>query len=226
MKRSILKANAVVCVSKNTRNDLMKMIPNLDSSKVHVIHNGKSDDYKFLNEISEEKCILYVGNRKGYKNFKSVVKALEITNNYRIIIVGGGRLKTNEKKLLSKIGHNRYMHYPYTTNEELNILYNKAFCLVYPSVYEGFGIPVLEAQAAGCPVIALDRSTMPEILKNSGLLLKDGNPETIANAIISLEDKSLRKQYQELGFINSNKYNWKTMSDKYYQLYHELWKNN
>lgn len=224
MKKSIKNANAVVCISQNTKQDLLRYIPNLEELKIHVINNGKSDSFRKINcKKSSEKYVLFVGKRNRYKNFKILVEALEKNNNLNLKLVGGGELKDDEIKLLSKISKKRYLHFEQVSNEELNLLYNQAFCLVYPSIYEGFGIPVIEAQSAGCPIIAANRSSLPEIIGESGILLDDLSSAGVSDAIKLLENNVLRDKYIRLGFQNAKRFSWQKMAEEYLILYNRLW---
>jgi mannosyltransferase len=94
---------------------------------------------------------------------------------------------------------------------------------VYPSLYEGFGIPVIEAQSAGCPIIAANRSSLPEIIGESGILLDDLSSACVSDAIKLLENNVVRDKYIKLGFQNAKKYSWQKMAKEYQILYKKLW---
>lgn len=224
MRRCLINSDAVVCVSKNTKQDLQRYLPTIEEDKIHIIYNGKSDAFFKLNYGNRSyDFVLFVGKRGGYKNFKTLIGALENDLSLKLKIVGGGKLTREELKILSKIGKDRYTYLGQISNDELNILYNEALCLVYPSIYEGFGIPIIEAQSAGCPVIAANRSSLPEVLGDSGILLDNLSAQSISSAIAILKNREMREKYVQLGISNAEKYSWLKMSEAYLKLYKTLW---
>jgi mannosyltransferase len=142
-----------------------------------------------------------------------------------LVFVGGGNLTTNEKKRLYQAIGDNYKHYQGVSNYELNLLYNNAYCLVYPSAYEGFGIPVIEAQSAGCPVIASNKSSLPEILGDSAILLEEVTSQHIYKSLNELENLDVRNSLISKGVKNSEKYSWNIMSQKYLDVYMQIWKD-
>ena len=125
-----------------------------------------------------------------------------------------------EKQLLnSSIGSTHYKWVGRIENYELNQLYNQAKCLVYPSVYEGFGIPPVEAQKAGCPVIAMNSSSLPEVLGQSGILLNELNAGKLNEVLHLLESSSVRDKYIMNGIKNSERFSWDLTFKKTMEVY-------
>jgi glycosyltransferase involved in cell wall biosynthesis len=212
---AIKNSNAIICISENTKMDLLKYVPSVDEKKISVIYNGVSDEYFKINNNKDAitpfpagSFILFVGSRKAYKRFDF---AVDIANkfNFTLVIAGGGDLISDEIELLKlKIGEKKYAFMGSVENSELNILYNYAFCLLYPSEYEGFGIPVIEAQKAGCPVIAFDGSSVKEIAGDSALLFKTYSNDSITEYIKILKDETQRNIIINKGLMNSSKFSW------------------
>lgn len=211
-KKALNKADLIFCISENTKNDLLYYYPSVKNKIIIVTHLAASASYKNLSIPFEFRNnnpkVLFVGARSGYKNFFEVVKALEQKKEFFLQIIGGGLLSLEEKSFLNKHLFGRYEQLLNLDNDELNILYNHAFCLIYPSLYEGFGIPVLEAMSANCPVIASNISSIPEIAGNSAILLDKSEKEEIIQAI---NDLSISKNYEKvsnLGILNSKNFSW------------------
>ncbi len=221
--RAIHKSDAVVCISENTKRDLFKFLPDINPKKVHVIYNGVSEDYFPLNQSSfpeYEEYILFVGGRQSYKNFDFVVKSISATN-YKLLVCGSP-LNESEIELVNKYLPNRYHQINFPSNEELNKIYNSVFALAYPSSYEGFGLPVLEAQRAGCPVIALNASSIPEIIGENGLLMPELTTSSFESLIADLENTDKRQTIIAAGIENTKNFSWKKMADEYLALYNKL----
>ena len=224
---AINNSDIIVCISENTKKDLLTYLPKTNIDKIRVIYNGVSDNYfrlpeKELNTSPDSlSYVLYVGSRESYKRFDLAVKAL-INTDLKLYIVGGGALSKVENDFLNKeLGENRFKHWGSIENKELNKLYNNAFCLLYPSEYEGFGIPVIEAQKAGCPVIAYNGSSVTEIAKDSALLFN--NFDEMYSLLYKLNDNDFRKDIIEKGLSNALKFSWDLTYSHYKNLYKEIY---
>lgn len=221
--RAIRIADAVVCISENTKRDLLKFLPDVDSKKVHVIYNGVSEDYHVIDneDASLKDYLLFVGERVAYKNGRWFAEAIKGTG-YKVLFCG--KPMTDEEKLFydSTLGVKRYKVMSGLSNEELNKVYNSVKCLVYPSSYEGFGIPVLEAQRAGCPVIALNASSIPEVIGVTPLLMQELTKEELLGKLALLEDFEVRQHLVDAGLANAEKFSWDAAYEQYRALYEQL----
>ncbi|MDR2824828.1 MAG: glycosyltransferase, partial [Prevotellaceae bacterium] len=110
----------------------------------------------------------------------------------------------------------------YVENQQLNTLYNNAFALIYPSLYEGFGIPVLEAQLAGCPVLAYNAPSVGEIIGDKTLVSQENTVESFLEKVKLLENEKIRNEIINRGFENATKYSWKRMQQQIIELYNEI----
>lgn len=226
---SMKYADGIICVSRNTKDDLLKLYPEFNDKKIIVIYNGVSSDFFQLNnqnfedKLTKSPYCLYIGKREKYKNFKFVVDFMEETTDLSLVIVGGGELNKQEKTDLEKRLNNRYVYIDYVSNTDLNLLYNQAEFLFYPSDYEGFGIPILEAQRSGCPFIAQNTSSIRELVINKNLLLES----------LTIDNVNQIRQYINLnreliineGIENSQQYTWENSFHKHIEFYEELFSN-
>lgn len=224
--RAIRNSDVIVCISENTKQDLLKFLPDVKQEKVRVIYNGVSEDYHRLvthkwDSLGE--YMVFVGSRQPYKQFPFIVEAIKDTP-YKLAIVGGKLSEAEVAFLNSTIGKEKYVYTGFLSNEDLNELYNQAVCLAYPSAYEGFGIPVLEAQRAGCPVIAYCASSIPEIIGETPLLLNTFTVSAFQEKLNLLKQESVRNEVIAAGLENSQRFSWKKMGDEYVKLYRELLK--
>ncbi|HBN5340578.1 glycosyltransferase family 4 protein [Enterobacter cloacae] len=205
--RAINNSDLVICVSHNTANDLLKFCP-ISEKKIRVVHNGVSEKYYPIDNITKTNEVLFVGARDGYKNFSMAVDALSLSPSLVLSIVGGGKLTSEEIALLESKIPGRYEHLGRVSDEELNGIYNRVYCLLYPSLYEGFGIPVIEAMRCGCVVIAVNVSSIPEVAGNAAILLDNPHPVAIAHALKDLENTTIYDQLRNDGFNQAKKFSW------------------
>lgn len=166
--------------------------------------------------------LLFVGNRANYKQFPyaaQLAKAVDLP-----LVIVGAPLTKQEQKFLANLQVN-YQERNFVANQELQSYYSLATALVYPSLYEGFGIPVIEAQRCGCPVIAYNASSIPEVIgEDYPLLLSQLEIAPAAHWIQKLvADSDFRDQIQQKGIENSLRFSWEKMQDEYLSLYTQLW---
>lgn len=226
---SIRKADAVICISESTKRDLLTYVPGVDESKIKIVYNGVGSDYFPMTQIQhtidipfdDKEFVLFVGNRRDYKNFKAALVTCKELG-LPLVIAGGEVFTENETaELNSYLPQSRYYITGKISNSELNELYNRAGVLLYPSQFEGFGIPVLEAQRAGCPVVCLSLSSIPEVMGISDYCLIDTSFDSITDAVrILFNDSDSRNKEIERGFTNAARFSW----DKTYQGTTEVYK--
>ena len=232
--KALAKADGIICVSESTKADLLKIHPQFRGKSIKVIYNGVSDVFRqvgidesrlFL-EHSYQLCspfVLYVGARtSSYKNFDFAVKAISRDKNYKLILVGGGNLNSSELALLNRELKGRYLHLQYIPQAHLNMLYNVAHCLLYPSSYEGFGLPLIEAQSAGCPIIAGNNSSISEVVKSKSCLLDKMSADGIAAMIKAMESSGFRQQIIDDGLLHSRQFSWDDCYEETMMFYNEV----
>lgn len=219
-KRAINNSDLVICVSENTAKDL-QIFCAVPDNKIRIIYNGVSKEYYPLNEsIEHREEVIFIGARSGYKNFNLAVMALSRLTHLNLVIIGGGMLTNKELSLLDNHLPGRYGYLGNVNNTELNIIYNRAYALLYPSSYEGFGIPILEAMQAGCPVVAVNISSIPEVAGNAAVLVDKIDANELVEGLQFVE-KNREKLIHE-GFKQSEKFSWDLCYKKTLNVYKEL----
>lgn len=222
-RKAIYKADLIITVSNSTKKDLLEIYPDINPNIIKVVYNGVSDNYFQISGIKyNDDTLLYLGAREEYKNFHSIVKILSNLVDYKLVIVGP-QLSKLETNFLNRYLKNRWSFFTKVPEQKLNELYNSSFALVYPSKYEGFGIPLLEAMKSGCPFIALNNSSIPEVAGDAGILINELTEEEVLKALKFI--KLNRISIQKKGFIQSNKFSWENCFFQTYNLYSEMINN-
>jgi len=182
---------------------VLRFYPWIKEEQIHVIYNGVSEAFHPDSSVKKQGYLLFVGNRSvGYKRFDVAQEVARLT---------GLELKA--------VGS------PDITKEDLNQFYNEALCLLYPSDYEGFGLPVLEAQAAGCPVIAQNGSSIPEVIGPNGLTIAHDTPQRMAETMAEHVRELLSRPTQpiiEAGLQNARRFSWETTYQQTKKVYTQL----
>jgi len=238
---AIRHSDGIICISENTKKDLLKFHPKAANKDIKVIYNGVSDSFFKIKNVKkliqaivdtevkgvlEKSYILYVGHRTNYKNFAIAVETMkEISNNYHFVIVGEPLNKIEKEYIYSFLSDNDFTVLSKKNNEVLNLLYNQAFCLLYPSSYEGFGIPILEAMKAGCPVVTTNKSSIPEVAGDAAIMIDNISALEFQHAIISLSNDDIRKGLIQKGYAQSAKFSWDKSFNEVMLFYKKLYEN-
>ncbi|MBQ1874873.1 MAG: glycosyltransferase family 4 protein [Paludibacteraceae bacterium] len=204
-ERALRHSEAVICISENTKRDLLQFYPWVGEDRIRVIYNGVSDDFRPLPDAQKQGYLLFIGNSAvNYKRF-DVAQAV-------------ARLTGLELRTVTNV-----------TREQLNRHYNEALCLLYPSDYEGFGLPILEAQKAGCPVIAQRASSIPEVIGNSGWLVEHDTPARMAAEMADMVRQLLSRPNNDIieaGFENAKRFSWEQTYKQTKQVYENIYHNH
>jgi len=201
-------SDRIICISENTRRDLIEFGGERYRARSVVVPLAAAAAFRPVAGVTRQPQVLFVGARGGYKNFTALVHALAPLREVSLLCVGGGELTSDERAHLERNLPGRYRSAGFLTNDELNLEYNRSLCLAYPSLYEGFGIPVLEAMRAGCPVIAVAASAIPEVAGDAALLLQRGDPDEIRRAIESVAQADTRASLVARGAARSAGFSW------------------
>ncbi len=235
--KALKNADVIVCISNHTKQDLFNFYPDLSSKQVVVVYNGVDDSFFPMAKIPEEVTfsdkqfkktdfILYVGGRGLCKNFLSVIELMQLESfrdlGLKIICIGGGKFTEDEYAMFKKYNLPIPIHLGFVSTEKLNVLYNMAYCLFFPSRYEGFGIPPLEAMKAACPVLAARSSSIPEVVGDSPLLFSIDSTLDMKNKFELLEDQKLRHLETQRSLDRSSSFTWDKTFKSLLQVYSML----
>ena len=236
---SINRADKIIAVSQATKQDLVEKY-SVPEEKVKVIYNGIADKFKPLDlgeaekerrkrKYSFKRFLLFVGTIEPRKNLKGLVEAFSEISKKKpdlgLIICGKlGWLTGDILNAMSR--HPNILYLKYVSDEDLVELYNLAELFIYPSFYEGFGFPPLEAMACGTPVITGRTSSLPEVLGEAAWFIDPQDPRQIAQAIEKLlNDRALCQNMIEKGFKQARAFTWKKTAEATWKLYQEMIKH-
>ena len=222
------KSSKIIAVSQNTKNDILKIYPHINESKIEVIYHGSS--IKINNKLKVSlpiNYILFVGARDNYKNFQFLLNSISdiLLNDktLKLVCAGGGKFTSYEKKLIDKLNLTNNVIQNNFNENELGHYYKNAKCFIFPSEYEGFGIPILESMACGCPIVLTNSSSFPEVAGNAGIFFELNNSVDLKNKIENLlQNDEIRKEYSSKGFEQVKKFDWRIASEKCFKLYQSV----
>ena len=247
-KKICRRADRIIAVSESTKNDIVSLY-GLDPQKIAVISSAVSDKFRIINrndaklvKVKEKynlpyKFILFLGTIEPRKNIIAIVRAFEAfqrhaqenkkadLQNYKLVIAGSPGWKNED--IFQEINNSEFKNYIQVINfvedEDKPYLYNLASLFVYPSFFEGFGFPPLEAMRCGVPVIASNNSSIPEIVGNAGILIDPDKPEEIFRAMREvLSSRELQLELIKKGFEKSDQFDWKRTAEKTLEIFKSL----
>ena len=219
------KSTRIIAVSENTKKDIINIYPHIDASKINVVYHGCSIKINTKSAVTlPGNFVLFVGTRALYKNFifliNSIAELLQNDPNLHLICAGGGDFEANEKALICKYGLEKQVIQKHFEEDELGFFYSKAKCFVFPSLYEGFGIPVLEAMTCGCPVVLTNCSSFPEVAESAGIYYELNNADDLRKKIKNLLDNEfLRLEYSLKGLEQVKKFSWEKAASECLSVY-------
>lgn len=228
---AVKRADHIFCISENTKRDLVETY-DIPESHISVTYLGSDPIPLACTSIDDlfmdRPYLLYVGARGGYKNFSSLLDAYAasawIKHNFRLVCFGGGPLSIKELKRMKDLGLTRRdVHQIGGGDELLWALYRQAAVFVYPSLYEGFGIPPLEAMSADCPVACSLSSSIPEVVGSAGEYFDPTNTDSIRTALeVVLQSAERRGELVALGRARHAAFSWERCASETLAVYRKL----
>lgn len=228
------KSRRIISVSQNTKNDLVD-IYGIAKEKIQVIYSGISDSFRPITDMGlldavkkkyflPEDFVLYLGNLEPRKNIDSIIEVFlkkMIPQDTHLVVVGANAWKYKRLHSMAMKLKERIHCIGYVEEEDKSALYSLSKVFLYPSYYEGFGFPPLEAMACGAPVIASNISSLPEITNNASILIDPYNINDIARALNTLlNDSEARKIFIERGLRRSSQFRWNNSARETIKLFY------
>lgn len=241
--KAVSRLSVALTVSEFSKKDIMRHIPKLDGDRIEVVYEAANESYSQIDKISalqkirnkfgiESNYILTLGALDPRKNTELVIKKfIELKNesniNEILLVVGIPNWKqTGFYNIVRESGLEEDIIFTdFVSEDELVLLYNGASMFLYPSLYEGFGMPLLEAMACGTPVITSNVSSMPEIAGDAAFLINPDNGKELKAAVLKLlNDKNLRNNLIARGLKRAKEYSWVKTATKTLAIYESIYK--
>jgi glycosyltransferase involved in cell wall biosynthesis len=220
----VRRSKTVFTISENSKRDIIKFT-GIDGDKIKVLYCGISDIFLLPSEhpsnilqrlrLSPQGYLMAVSSLDPRKNFKKLIESFFNTDIDIPLVIVGSKGQVFGDAGVGEYNSSRLVFTGYIKDADLKQLYQSSLCFIYPSLYEGFGIPPLEAMASGCPTIVANTSSLPEVCNEASLYIDPNDSHSIAAAIKKVvEDESLRSFLVEKGFQNVKRYSWELTAKK------------
>jgi glycosyltransferase involved in cell wall biosynthesis len=234
------RADRVLTVSESSKRDILRFV-DTEPEKIDVIYNAY--DERFSREPREEdvvrvreryqlqdEFVLYAGNVKPHKNVERLIDAFQIVharglNHLKLVVIGDELSKgTSLRRAVHRHNLHKYVRFlGYLPEDTLAVMYRLAGVFVFPSLYEGFGLPPLEAMASGTPVVTSNVSSLPEVAGDAALLVNPLDPAEIADGILRvLTDEALRRDLRRKGLVRASQFSWESSARRVRDIYTQV----
>lgn len=239
IRNAVKVAKNLICISENTKEDAIRML-GANVSKIRVIYEGVAAEFqpitdeKKLSDLKtrlkiEKPFILYVGNFRVHKNIVTLVKAFNLLRNRyerdsQLVLAGDAAQAGPEiEEAIHGLGLDAHVLRPgYVADEDMPALYSAARVFAFPSLYEGFGLPPLEAMACGTPVVAANTSSLPETLGDAALFsAAEDADEFAAQMAKAFSEESVRTDLRNRGLARVKRFSWRKMAEEVLAVYKE-----
>ena len=222
IRNAVLRSDALICISESTRRDLLKFIPEASEIPSKVIHLSYDDNIYTYQPVSRKERVVFIGSRIHYKNFELALRSVAACKGVSLLIIGAP-LTRAEESLAMTLLPGRFEVQSFPSAAEVCSLFRESRALLYLSEYEGFGLPVLEAMASGLPVIALNKSSIPEVAGEAGILLDEVRCELVSSSINCLiSDESFFDKQVAKGLDRVKHFSWSRCADETLAFYGQV----
>lgn len=239
VKRSVQLATHVLADSQSTKNDLIELYATSED-KITVLYAGVSSTFRRITDLDQlmkvrkryrlgdQPFVLSVGTLQPRKNHARLIKAFELTlmdSDYNLVLAGGQGWSYEEVyDLVRSRGLQHRVLFPgFVADEDLSALYSSADVMAFPSLYEGFGLPVLESMACGVPVLASNLSCLPEVAGDAALFVDPRDVEAMSAAMLKLvSNVDLRETLRKKGFERVEQFSWQSSAANLLRVYRDL----
>ena len=228
-RAAVNRADHIICISENTRQDLVRLY-GIDPARTSVVHLGYSMNVEMNATKPESReqrpSLLYVGNRNGYKNFEALLQAYAgspILREFELVAFGGPRSAPDEQNEINRLGITDRVRFESGPDLELAARYRAATAFIYPSKYEGFGIPPLEAMSHGCPVVCSDGGSIPEVVGDAGVYFNPNDVEDLRKALERVATtQTLQADLRARGYTRIAAFSWDECATATARIYREV----
>jgi len=237
LPRLLKFAKFIICVSENTKKDLLKYYNTVKDKEIYVVYEGcrfnsiHYDSYFVRRRYNIEKYIFYVGDMRPYKNLERAIEAFsKLPLNDFYFVIGGKKDRNFYPKIQEKVKrlnlNRRVIFTDYIKEEELPFFYKEASLFIFPSLYEGFGLPPLEAMASGCPVVVSNVASLPEVCGDAAYYIDPYDINSISEGIYKvLTDKNLRMTLIQKGFERVKLFTWEKTARQIIEIFERTFRN-
>lgn len=228
-KRLLKTADAVITISESAKKDIEKIV-GLPKERIFVTYLAAGPDYKSLN-YQREDTVLYIGDVDPNKNITALLKAMVLLPKYQLVLVGKAFLEpdlpeaTATRKEIKDLGiENRVILAGFVSEEEKIALLNRAKVYCQPSIYEGFGLPVLEAMSCGTPVVCGKNSSLPEVAGEAAIYADVTSPDDLADKLLKILKlpKDEREKLSAECLLQAKKFSWEKTAKETYAIYQKV----
>ena len=223
-------ASRFIAITECTKNDFVNYY-DVDPKLVDVVYHGSLFEKYQIPKLEKNPTdiqspyLLFVGERGMHKNFYHFIEAVSplLSENLNVICAGGGIFRKDEVNFLQSLGISKYVHQETISVSKLINLYQNALAFIYPSINEGFGLPILEAFSCGCPVLCSNTSCFPEVAGDAAIYFNPKDAESIRSAVDNIVNMNeLRLKLWTLGYEHLENYSWKRCADMTYMCYQKM----
>lgn len=229
-KTVVENASRFIAITECTKNDFVNYY-DVDPKLVDVVYHGSLFEKYQIPKLEKNPTdiqspyLLFVGERGMHKNFYHFIEAVSplLSENLNVICAGGGIFRKDEVNFLQSLGISKYVHQETISDSKLINLYQNALAFIYPSINEGFGLPILEAFSCGCPVLCSNTSCFPEVAGDAAIYFNPKDAESIRSTVDNVVNMNeLRLKLWASGYERLENYSWKRCAEMTYMCYQKI----